>query len=56
MSQPTINLVPAGDSTVEPRPGTRAARMRQPLAKQVLHTLAEAVRARRAARAASQAA
>jgi hypothetical protein len=36
-----INLVPAGGSTVEPRPGTRAARMRQPLAKDVLHTLAE---------------
>src|SRR5581483_3037422 len=38
MTQPTLNLVPA---EVAPRPGTRADRMRHPLAKDVLHTLAE---------------
>lgn len=41
MTQPILNLVQA-DSHKEPRPGTRAARMRHPLAKDVLHSLAEA--------------
>jgi hypothetical protein len=41
VSQPTLNLAPVEESIVEPRPGTRATRMRQPLAKDVLTTLAE---------------
>ena len=40
MNQP-LNLAPADDSATEPRPGSRAARMRQPLAKDTLRTLAE---------------
>ncbi|GIH12470.1 replication initiator [Rugosimonospora africana] len=39
MNQPTLTPTPA--ESTEPRPGSRATRMRQPLAKETLRTLAE---------------
>jgi len=41
VTQPTLVSNPAGGTDPEPRPGSRTARMRQPLAKDTLRTLAE---------------